>query len=229
MLTMADYIEFSYPIDPSACVMEEGLKPPVVVARSRIDAGRHSNTSYLELFAHTGTHIDAPWHFIDGGFKIEDFSIEDFVFSKIHFVEIEAHGWEPIPRQKFLSHEQDLENSDCLLIHSGFSKKRKTSKTEYIEATPGLSFEAARYLSEFKNLRCIGVDFISIENVQNGRKTGFPVHHVLLGDQTPRLLLEDADLSRLSGKKIKKVFLFPMRMVGIEASPVTAVAEIMTT
>ncbi len=223
---MVDYIEFSYPIDPAACVIEEALKPPAVISRSRISAGRHSNTSYLELFAHTGTHIDAPWHFIDDGFKIEHFTIGDFVFTKILFVEIEAHSWEPIPREAFLPYEQELERSDCLLIYSSFSKKRGTNKIEYIEATPGLSIEAAEHLREFQNIRCIGVDFISIENVQNGRKTGFPVHHTLLGNRTPRILLEDADLSKLCQKEINRIFLFPLRMIGIEASPVTAVAEI---
>jgi len=84
----------------------------------------------------------------------------------------------------------------------------------------------AQYLSWLKRLTCIGVDFISIENVSNGRKTGFPVHHALLGGKIKRILLEDADLSKLRGKSISRVFLFPLRFVGLEASPVTAVAEV---
>lgn len=223
---MTEYVEFSYPIDPSASVLEEGFKPPAVVVRSRISDGRHSNTSYFELFAHTGTHIDAPWHFIDDGYKIEDFSIGSFVFSKVLLLEIAAQSREPIPHEQLLPYASDLAASDCLLIYSGFSKKREGDKNEYIEATPGLSIEAAKYLSGFRDLTCIGVDFISIENVENGRKTGFPVHHALLGGQTQRILLEDADLSRLRGKNIRRVFVFPLRIVGAEASPVTAVAEI---
>lgn len=223
---MTAYLEFSYPIGPDTTVMEEGFKPPSVVVRSRISEGRHSNTSYLELFAHTGTHIDAPWHFIETGRKIEDFSIGDFVFTNVLLLEIPTKAHEPVPVSALTSHAAALEKTDCLLIYSGFSEYRSSDKGEYTHATPGLSIEAAKFLSGFEKLRCIGVDFISIENVQNGRETGFPVHHVLLGREAPMILLEDADLRKLLSVNIEKVFLFPLRMAGIEASPVAAVAEI---
>ena len=223
---MAEYIEFSYTIGQDTTVMEDGFKPPAVIVRSRIAEGRHSNTSYLELFAHTGTHIDAPWHFIEDGRKIEDFSIEEFVFSNVVLLEIPADPHKPIPLKAIKAHHELLEKADCLFIYSGFSEFRVTDQETYTHATPGLSIEAAEYLSTFENLRCIGVDFISIENVQNGRETGFPVHHSLLARQAPMILLEDADLSKLRSKQIAKVFLFPLRMTGIEASPVTAVANI---
>jgi arylformamidase len=219
------FIEFSYPIGPETTVMEEGLKPPAVVARSRISEGRHSNTSYLELFAHTGTHIDAPWHFIDQGRKIEGFSIDEFVFSRPLLLDIPARPHEPIAAESLKTHHDQLERTDCLLIFSGFSDYRMTDETIYTHATPGLSVEAAKYLCGFDGLRCIGVDFISIENVQRGRGIGFPVHKALLGRNAPTILLEDADLGKLRNKQITRVYLFPLRMFGIEASPVTAVAE----
>jgi kynurenine formamidase len=206
--------------------MEEGFRPPTIVVRSRISEGKHSNTSYLELFAHTGTHIDAPWHFIDQGRKIEDFSIEEFVFPNVLLLEILAKPHEPVAVESFGAYHDQLGEADCLLIYSGFSRYRVSDTDTYTHATPGLSAEAAEYLRDFERLRCIGVDFISIENVQKGRETGFPVHHILLGRQAPMILLEDADLSKLLSKEITKVFLFPLRMLGIEASPVTAVAEV---
>ena len=223
---MTEYIEFSYPIDPSKPILEEGFRSPVVEVRSRISQGRHSNTSYIDMFAHTGTHIDAPWHFVDNAYKIEDFPIESFVFSRVLLVEIPAQSRQSIPVESMLPYEPELKETDCLLIYSGFSRNRTENKEEYIEATPGLSIELAEYLSHYPKLICVGVDFISIENVDNGRKTGFPVHHALLGGETQRILLEDADLSRLRGKDVARVYLFPLRVIGLEASPVTAVAEL---
>jgi kynurenine formamidase len=173
-----------------------------------------------------GTHIDAPWHFIDQGRKIEDFSIEEFVFSRVLLLEAKAEPHQSIEVEDLKAEHYKLEEMDCLLIYSGFSDYRVKKPNTYIHATPGLSVETAKYLSTFDNLRCIGVDFISIENVENGRRTGFPVHHALLGRKAPMILLEDADLSKLRSQEITKVFLFPLRMLGIEASPVTAVAEI---
>jgi kynurenine formamidase len=206
--------------------MDPALKLPEVKARSRMSAGGHSNTSYIEMFAHTGTHIDAPWHFNPNGRQVMDFNIEDFVFSKVLQVEIPADAWEPIPVEAIKPYESRLNVSDALLIRSGFSKYRQSNPERYIEATPGLSVEAAQYLSGFAGLRCIGVDFISIENIKHGRETGFPVHHALLDRGAPIILLEDADLSAVGGLEISRLYLFPLRMVGLEASPVTAVAEV---
>ena len=77
------YIELSYPFDPTAAVVDEGIQPPQVVARSRMADGKRNNTSYIKMFAHSGTHIDVPWHFNPQGKKINDFPIDAFAFEKI--------------------------------------------------------------------------------------------------------------------------------------------------
>jgi len=220
------FIELSYPVGPGITVMESALMLPKVKARSRMSKGQYSNTSYVEMFAHTSTHIDAPWHFNDSGWQIMDFDIGDFVFSKVLLIHVPAEAWEPIPFEAFKSYETHLNNSDALLIRSGFAKYRESDPERYVEATPGLSVEAAQYLSGFPGLRCIGVDFISIENVKKGREIGFLVHHALLDRDEPIILLEDVDLSAVASKDIVRLYLFPMRMIGLEASPVTAVAEV---
>ena len=220
------FIELSYPIGAQTTVMEAAFKPPEIKPRSRMAEGRHSNTSYIEMFAHTGTHIDAPWHFNDSGWRILDFKIGDFVFTKILLIDIPTEPWQPIPVDSLKPYELRLKNCDALLIRSGFASYRLSDPDLYTEATPGLSVEAARYLAGFKELRCIGVDFISIENVKKGRETNFPVHHALLDRSEPIILLEDADLAAAADKTIARLYLFPIRMEGLEASPVAAVAEV---
>ncbi len=220
------FIELSYPIGPETTVLEASLRPPTVTARSRIAAGGHSNTSYIEVFAHAGTHIDAPWHFIEGGRQIMDFAIGEFVFSKVLLLDTPAEAGQPIGVEALRPHEARLHGCEALLLRSGFSRYRVTDPAHYVEATPGLSIEAARYLAGFSGLRCVGVDFISVENVKKGRETGFPVHHALLGRQEPMILLEDADLDAAGQRPIARLYLFPLRMAGLEASPVTAVAEV---
>jgi kynurenine formamidase len=220
------FIELSYPIGPGTTVMESALKPPEVRPRSRMGEGRHSNTSYIGMFAHTGTHIDAPWHFNDTGRRIMDFGIGDFVFSKVLLVDIPAEAWQPVPLDALKPFESRLAACDALLIRSGFAAFRRSDPDQYVEATPGLSVETARFLAGFPGLRCIGVDFISVENVKKGREIGFPVHHALLDRTEPIILLEDADLAAAADRTIIRLYLFPLRMEGLEASPVTAVAEV---
>jgi arylformamidase len=220
------FIELSYPIGPDTTIMESSLKLPAITPRSRIAEGKHSNTSYIEVFAHAGTHIDAPWHFNDAGRRIMDFRIEEFVFSKVLVADIPAQAWQPLTLEALRPYKADLRECDALLLRSGFGAYRASNPALYVEATPGLSVEAAQFLADFPSLRCIGVDFISIENVKRGREIGFPTHHVLLDRPEPTILLEDANLAALRAHRVSRLYLFPLRMAGLEASPVTAVAEV---
>lgn len=219
------FVEFSYAIGPESSVMDAGFNPPNVKIRSRVSEGKSSNTSYIELFAHTGTHIDMPWHFNENGWKILDFKIGDFVFEKIVLLDIPKAAYDPISWQELSPHHTEIQKADALLVRTGFSQERANHPDQYIHGTPGFSVEAANKLAEYGNLKCIGVDFISVENIDQARKTGYPVHHALLDRTMPIILLEDANLAVLSAKNIKRIYLFPLRIEGLEASPVTAVAE----
>ncbi len=42
----------------------------------RLEDGAHSNLSRLVCGVHTGTHVDAPFHFIPGGKTIEQLPLE---------------------------------------------------------------------------------------------------------------------------------------------------------
>ena len=206
--------------------MDAGFNPPRINVRSRIAQGKSSNTSYIELFAHTGTHIDMPWHFNEKGWKILDFDIGDFVFGNVILVDIPKGAYEPVLWDELTPFEPQLHEADALLILTGFGEQRVKNPDVYVKGTPGLSLDAANKLADFDNLSCIGVDFISIENVDQARKIGYPIHHALLDRPQPLILLEDANLSVLGKSKINRIYLFPLRIEGLEASPVTAVAEI---
>ena len=220
------FLEFSYPIGPEFTVMDAGFNPPSVKVRSRIAQGKSSNTSYIEMFAHTGTHIDMPWHFNDRGWKILDFEVGDFVFTDVFLVDIPKGADEPVLWGDLSPFEKQIHAADSLLIRTGFGGERADNPNLYIKGTPGLSEEAAKILSALDNLKCIGVDFISIENIDQARKIGYPVHHALLERPKPMILLEDANLSVLPVNSIDRIYLFPLRIDELEASPVTAVAEI---
>ena len=221
------YIELSYPFDPTAAVVDEGIQPPQVVARSRMADGKRNNTSYIKMFAHSGTHIDVPWHFNPQGKKINDFPIDAFAFERVLVVDIPKEAWGELNKDDLRTHAQEIISSDALLIRTGFGEKyRSTEPGLYLKATPGLSLGAAQYLASIPSLRCIGVDFISIENLEKNRPLNYPVHHVLLDGEKPMILLEDAKLDFPTDIQIKRLFLFPLRFEELEASPVTAVAEI---
>ena len=221
------FIELAYHLDTQTAHADPGVNPPRVIVRKRIADGAANNSSYIETFVHTSTHVDTPWHFKDAGRKINDFAIEEFVFEHVLFLDIPKGAWQPIERTDLETHDADLANCDALLIRTGFGAVRTADWGTYNEATPGLSVEAAKYLAGFDNLRCLGVDFVSIENLKNHRPLNYPVHHALLDRDVPMLILEDAKLDELpADRPIRRLYLFPLRIEGIEASPVTPVAEI---
>jgi arylformamidase len=222
------FIEFSYPIDPANPVQDAKLNPPRVISRSRMAEGKKNNTSYIEMFAHYGTHIDMPWHFNPQGRKINDFSIDEFVFSKVLLLNIPRQAWQPVELVDLEPHHAAISGCDALLVNTGFGLTYRAAQPDtYMTAMPGFSLESAKLLASFPQLRCIGVDFTSVENLQINRPLGYPIHHTLLDRPEPIILLEDARLDALPSQPIHRIYLFPLRVVELEASPVTAVAEIL--
>ena len=221
------FIEFSYPIDPEKPVLDAKINPPRIIPRTRLDQGQNSNTSYLEMYAHTGTHIDMPWHFIAKGRRVNDFPIQEFIFQNVLLLNIPRLAWQPVELTDLDAYRAMLGECDALLINTDFGRKYRSSQPEtYLTATPGFSLDAAKLLASFPKLRCIGVDFTSIENLQKNRPLGYPIHHTLLDRPEPMILLEDARLEVLPSGPIDRIYLLPLRIEGLEASPVTAVAEI---
>ena len=70
-----DWIDISVPIRPGIAIFE-GDPPFHIELAASIAAGAICNVSRLELGAHTGTHLDAPSHFIDGAAASKSIPLE---------------------------------------------------------------------------------------------------------------------------------------------------------
>jgi len=235
-------IEFSHTLDPKQIVMPGEIAKPEVKPRSRMvegpaageDAqgvrwGSYNNTSILEFFAHTGTHIDVPFHIDPHGFQVQDFEISDLVFEKTLLLEIPKGDMEKITVEELARHEAGLAESDLLLVYTGFSRVRKTDPKRYVAEQPGFSVDAANYLVDNFNLRGFGVDLIGIENIPQAKESEpqFPVHKTLLLKKHRKVVLvEDANLALLVGKTISRAYVIPLRFFGVEAMPVSAFADV---
>ena len=150
---------------------------------------------------HFGTHMDAPRHFVPGGIKITDLPIEYF------------------------THDRVL----CLLIRTGYEKYRTEDPTRYETLSPHVHPETCKYLVEtFPDLLVIGFDFLALGTPANDLA---PVaHRQLLGfDPNQKKFvtcIEDMHLSALpAGCKIKRFFNLPLRVINVDSSVVTCVAE----
>ena len=171
--------------------------------------------------------MDTAYHVLSDGAKINDFEISDFVFTDPIVIECPKGDMEEIEIGDLDKYINDLKKCDMLLVYTGFSKYRFSETERYTKKAPGFSLKSAEYIvNNFPNIRCIGMDLQGVENVIVGEKNNFSVHKMLLGSSPKYLLIEDMNLDPAAGKKLKRVFVAPVRMIGTEASPVTIIAEI---
>jgi arylformamidase len=235
-------IEFSYSLDPKQIVMPGDMALPQVKPRSRmvekpaadedphgVRWGSYNNTSIIEFFAHTGTHIDVPFHIDPEGFQLHQLELSDFVFERPLLVEIPKGDKERITVEELAPHEHGLAESDLLFVYTGFSEVRKADPKRYLAQQPSFSVDAAHYLVDNFHLRGFCVDLIGIENISEGRESTppFPVHRTLLLEKRRKVvLIEDANLAPLVGKTISRAYAIPLRFYGAEAMPVTAFADV---
>jgi kynurenine formamidase len=187
----------------------------------------YNNTSFIDAFVHTGTHIDTAYHVSADGLRLGSFGITDFVFEKPTVLEIPKSDEEEIMREDLEPHEERLRETDLLLVYTGFSDYRAGDPERYTMKQPGFSARAAEYLVGMPRMRCVGGDFMGIENIPNGRASDppFPAHRAFLLSGKKFLILEDPDVRPLLGKTLRRAYVVPLLFPEAEAMMVTAFAE----
>lgn len=234
------YVQFSHPLDAKHILMPPGIAGPNLRPRSRMTAApegesaegvrweSYNNTSFIDAFVHTGTHVDTAFHVSKGRPKLGDFTVDEFVFEHPLLLQIAKTDKEQILRSDLEPHDEALQQSDLLLIYTGFSKHRAADSERYIMQQPGFSPEAADYLVSLPMMRCVGADIMGIENIPEGRKSDppFPAHRSFLLSGKKFLILEDPNLEPLVGKTLTRAFIVPLMFPEAEAMMVTAFAEV---
>lgn len=104
-----------------------------------------STVSKLSISLHTGTHIDAPFHYFPKGKKITDYDISDF-----------------IGKGNILKLNEKVENTieDIAIIKTGWSKYFGSDK--YFFENPYLTEEFSEKLIE-NNVKGIAIDTCSVD------------------------------------------------------------------
>lgn len=177
----------------------------------RLQDGDPCELSALSMSAHSGTHLDAPAHFVAGGKALEEFAVEQFLLPALVAAVPEAPAvtpqavaaLDPGPGEAVLF---KTDNSTSGRVHRG------SFDEDYVYVEP----EAARCLVE-KGVRLVGIDYLSIDRHDS---SDHPSHHVLLGSDV--LILEGIDLSAVDPGRYTLICL-PLRLAHCEASPVRAV------
>jgi arylformamidase len=200
--------DISMDIEPGMLYWRDG-KPPEVFSVFRLADGAESEVSRWLLGAHTGTHIDAPRHFIPTGATVEALPLETFV-GPARVVDVTAQGDQPITAETV--RRAQLNGAKRVLFKTSNSQKRMV-KREFSDDWVGLRTDAARAIVD-AGVVLVGIDYVTIESADQTDK-GWPTHQILCGAGV--VILEGANLLKIADGTYFMCCL-PMRLKGSEAA-----------
>ena len=174
------------------------------------------NLELLFLSTHTGTHIDAPFHFVKNGKKIHEIAPERLVNEAV-LIRIGKNSNRSISKTDIQNFEQKngkIENGSTVIFHTGWQKN--LNKEFYFTENPGLSVSAAKYLVS-KKINMVGIDSPSIDL---GTDSKFSVHHVLAKNNI--LIVENlANLNKIKSNNFHLIT-SPLKLKNATGSPIRA-------
>ena len=176
------------------------------------------NLELLFLSSHTGTHLDAPYHFIKNGTKIHEISPNRLIRDAV-LIKSRKKSGQAITKTDILKFEkmhEKIPNGSTVIFWTGWQKMLHDDS--YFIKNHGLSTTAAKYLVS-KKTNLVGIDSPSID-FQASKQ--FSVHHIF--SKNGILILENlANLEKIKSWKFQLVVL-PLKLKNATGSPVRAVA-----
>ena len=172
----------------------------------------------VDLNMHTGTHMDAPFHFSDQGTTIENMNMSLFQGRAVA-VDLRDIQSQAITVEHLQPLEACLEPNNIVLLYTGWAQKRAMTKT-YLYEWPYVTREAAQWLVDHQ-VKCVCTDGLSVGGWPQG--TGVPPHEVLLGHSV--VIVEELYMDEeLFSEPEWFLTVYPIKFVGFGGSPVRAVA-----
>lgn len=175
-----------------------------------IDRGDAANVSAIAMGSHTGTHMDAPVHFVPGTASI-DMMPFDATIGPARIIAIA--DTESIKPAELEPH--DIQPGERILFKTSNSE-RCWNTDDFIEDFVYISAAAARYLAE-RGVRTVGVDYLSVGGY---KKDGRETHHALLGAGV--WIIEGLNLSSVAPGNYELICL-PLKISGGDGAPARAI------
>jgi arylformamidase len=176
----------------------------------RLEAGDEVNLSRLDCDVHTGTHIDAPRHFLIEGATVDQLPLETLI----------GEAWVAhVPDAEDVS-ARTLDDLDLprqarrLLLRTRNSEWRASGETAFREDYAALTRDAAEWVVH-RRIRLVGIDYLSIQRYRDPPDT----HRILL--RAGVVIVEGLNLAGIPGGRYELICL-PLRLVGAEGAPARA-------
>lgn len=185
--------------------------PPVEIERMLdIEHGDVANVSKISMGSHTGTHMDAPLHFVRRGSGLDDMPL-DAAMGRARVIEIEDP--ESVKPAELDRHE--IHRGERILFKTRNSA-RDWPRQPFMEDFVYVSQEAARHLAAWR-VRTVGIDYLSVGGF---RKDGVETHQALL--EAGIWVIEGLDLSGVEPGEYELICL-PVKIEDSDGAPARAI------
>jgi arylformamidase len=187
--------------------------PKVILERvNKIENGANSNVSRLELSVHTGTHVDAPFHFLPGESTVESLSIDILTGNALVIELPDACG---VIDACVVTAAGIAPGTQRVLFKTRNSHYWAENVADFQTGFVGVLADGAEQLVKL-GVRLVGIDYLSISPYKNSR----PTHEALL--KAGVVIVEGLDLSQVPAGEYLLVCL-PLKLKDSDGAPARAV------
>lgn len=202
-----EIIDISWPIESSMTEYKDAKSVKIdAIKKMEKDGAR---AAHVSMNNHTGTHIDAPAHFLPDGSTIDVINLSTCI-GRCRVIDctaiktaISAEDLVSIP----------IQSDEIVLFKTANSFHATTDSFDYNFIY--LAASGAEYLSE-KNIKAVGIDYLGIERNQPGHET----HTILMKKNIP--IIEGLRLAQVN-PGIYWLWCLPLLIKGIDAAPARAI------
>ncbi|OGR80342.1 MAG: arylformamidase [Elusimicrobia bacterium RIFCSPLOWO2_02_FULL_39_32] len=187
--------------------------PPVSIKRI-LDLKRKDSCtlSLISMGSHTGTHMDAPVHFLKNGQGIDKMPL-DAVLGKARVIEIKDP--EAIKVKELIKYK--IRSGERILFKTRNSKQCWKTNS-FIKNFVYISKEAAQFLGKLK-VKTVGIDYLSVGGYA---KNGVEIHRTLISSKI--WIIEGLNLSKVKPGRYDLICL-PLKILDGDGSPARAILK----
>ncbi len=207
-----EWIDVTATLDPATTPVYEGDAPMKFDFLKDMRKGDGFTLSAFSLGAHSGTHIDAPMHFVAGGAPIDQVPLEPLI-GRARVIDI-ADGVQAIDAAELNRHQ--WKGAERLLFRTRSSRRGWMASPTFHRDFAYVAPDAAQLMAD-AGVQLVGIDYISAE--QFGALAP-RTHRILLGKGIP--IVEGLALETISAGDYDLIVL-PMKVRGHEGAPARAV------
>ena len=187
--------------------------PRVVLERiATIESGSEVNLTRLELSAHTGTHVDAPFHlFSSDAMTVDQLSLK-ILSGRAYLLNLPDCD---LITAKVLEHAEIPPRSRRVLFKTRNSIYWSSHVNGFQKDFVALSKDGAQWLVD-RGVKLVGIDYLSIAPYNETR----PTHEILL--KAGVVVIEGLDLSNVSQGRYT-LHCLPLKLAGADGAPARAI------